>query len=310
MELVDWLISRSLGWSVGRSVDQSVARTVDSLVSWLVGRSVSRSIDWFIGRLVDRLVAGSVDSLVGWLLGRSLARLIHWSVGWSLARLIHWWIGWSVGRLLGCFIGRLIDRSLVRLIHSSVGRSLGWFIGRFAGRLIRWSDGRLSNPELSFRFDNLIAVRQADCLVGRHCHSEGQRKMFCLNTSNTVPNYTASIRVPQYSFPCSQEPCPEPVEEFWYARLVFLRSLLVISSYVFLTLRRGLCPLLVSNPRFLRAFLTFLLCYTRPLRLTILVRPFQLLNNENLSLHIFAKLRCEAIWLPRQWFLCVNRFLM
>jgi len=148
--------------------------------------------------------------------------------------------------------------------------------------------GRLSNPELSFRFDILIVVRLGDCLVGRHFHSEDRRTMFFLNPSNTVPNYTASIRVPQYSFPCLQEPCSEPVEQSWYLNSVFFRSLLVISSYVFLILRRRFCPLLVSNPKFLRAYLTFWLFYTRPLRLTIL--PFHLLNTENLSLRIFCEI--------------------
>lgn len=206
--------------------------------------------------------------------------------------LVGWLVYWSFGRLLGWSIGRLVGWSASRLFRWSVGRAVG----------------RLSNPELSFRFDIPIAVRHDDCLVGRHCHSEDRRTMFFLNTSNTVPNYTASIRVPQYSFPCSQEPCSEPVEESWYIHLVFLRSLLVISCDVFLTLRRGLCTLLVSNPRFLRAFLAFLLCYTRPLRLA--VGPFQLLTNENLPSHIFAKLHYEPMWLPRLWLLCVHRFLM
>jgi hypothetical protein len=92
--------------------------------------------------------------------------------------------------LAGLFVGWLVGWSVGRLIHWSLG----------------WSVGRLSNPELSFIFDILIAVRLPDCLVGRHCHSEDRRKIFSLYNSNTVPNYTASIRVPQYSFPCSQVP--------------------------------------------------------------------------------------------------------
>ena len=72
---------------------------------------------------------------------------------------------------------------------------------------VSWSAGRSVGPELSSRFDIFAAV-QGDCLVGRHFYSGDRRTriFLTLNTSNIVPDYTASIRVPQYSFPCSHEP--------------------------------------------------------------------------------------------------------
>jgi hypothetical protein len=147
--------------------------------------------------------------LVGWLLGWLFAWLVGWLFGWLVGWLVDWLAGWLVCWLVGGWL---------------VGWLAGWFVGWL---VVGWLVGCLLEPTGEVRKTTLTPL-----------HIVLLDKLIVAELFNYFPTFSAT----RMFFIVFKTPGHWFIYQSASSRLIYLRSISILSSNPCLNLPNCLCP--------------------------------------------------------------------